>query len=218
MNALGFSTQDMMDSSFAPKLEETSSPSEDSPRRSPTPSLRIDTTNIPAFRPPASPRRASFSSETIYKSPDGMLCPPVMTHRRSKTLSVSPRTAFSMETPSSTVLQTPTTSQHNEVRSISTESRYGQSSGIMTSVLIPKVVDYSFERDLAAYSQTLSSVTASDNLSKAMKMPSVTKGKSVKKSSMSQSLEEDDLDVNAEFDFDAEFGDIIDISETTPPS
>lgn len=106
---------------------------------------------------------------------------------------------------------------------------FGANSGVMTSVLIPMATqrcDQDLERDLEEYTRGLETV-ASDStrvdggslfssfqLGQPPSLSSKAGGASEKskaKRARGQSLDDGDLDVNAEFDFEAEFGDIIDI-------
>ncbi|KAF8517023.1 hypothetical protein BU17DRAFT_92192 [Hysterangium stoloniferum] len=162
---------------------------------------RASISNIPATPPPASPRRSSFAiASSSNKSPDGFLRPPTFIQPRSRSNTLPTRPG-----PSET---------KNDVRAISTGS-FGN--GISTSVLVPMTTsrfDVDMERDLQAYNLAMEYVTPSDGSSAKNALPVLSSQPATGKADVqpkSALLEDGVLDVNVEFDFEAEFADIIDM-------
>jgi len=191
MEALGLHASDSSASSPIPTLSELAK------------GRRASVSDIPATPPPPSPRRSSFAvASSSNRSPDGFLRPPTFIQPRSRSNSFPIRPASSEE--------------KNEVRAISTDS-FGASSGISTSVLIPMMAsrfDLDLERDLEEYSRAMGLVTPSDGSRATGALPALscqsTTGKADAKPKSSK-LEDGVLDINADFDFEAEFADLIDM-------
>jgi hypothetical protein len=210
--SLGLTAQEL-DAPYAEdQLPSGSNMSSDVPVRPPSPVLPMYSDHAIPVTPS---RRSSFAQSPIT-SPDGHLCPPVASPVRSHGRSRA-----------KTMLDVP--SGYNDMRIIPTVG-FGANSGVMTSVLVPMPAQHyeqDLQRDLEEYRTGLESVTASESTRvdggplfssfqlAQQQLPSskagVASGMSKVPMGRRQSLDDGDLDLNAEFDFDAEFGDIIDI-------
>jgi hypothetical protein len=113
----------------------------------------------------------------------------------------------------------------NEVPSIPTEG-FGANSGVSTSDLIPMATgryDMDLERDLAEYSLAMGYVTPFDGSDPQDFRPALSSQPASSKARPKQIpilLEDGTIDVKTEFNFDAEFEDIIDVdaSRSRPTS
>jgi hypothetical protein len=215
--SLGFTSEELSAQHPGKALTSESTVSADilDPLPSPVPSLPLDYT-FPVT-PPRFPRRNSVATQSPCMSPDGHLRPPVASpvrsHGRTRPVKAPGSRSLSIDSPSG----------YPDVRSIPT-TNFSASSGIMTSVLIPMTApryDPELERDLEEYSLGVESVAhleggpsmSSFQISQPSRKPTPN-GKDKARAVRGQNLEDGDLDLNAEFDFEAEFGDIIDIHAT----
>ncbi|GJJ15255.1 hypothetical protein Clacol_009531 [Clathrus columnatus] len=144
---------------------------------------------------PPSPRRSSFAYATS-RSSDGLLQPPTLIpYSRSR----------------SNTLPTPLPPQNESpVRSIPTfSSNFGTDGNVSTSVLIPMTLpryDTDLERDLEEYSRAMGLITPQNRKQK----PQGNQGSKATSENASGLIINDKG--SSEFNFEAEFGDIIDIN------
>lgn len=213
--SLGFTSEELGTQYPESKLSFEPIMSSELPDPIPTP---IDQTPLATL--PRVPRRDSIASQSSCTSPDGLLCPPVTSpvhpQGQSRVKKVPASRSLSLDAPNG----------YNDVRSIPTPN-FGANGGIMTSVLIPMAApryDPDIERDLEEYSRALESVVSDSQakgahsfMSSFQLSPSAGmangKGKYVKRQNRA-----DELDINPGFDFEAEFGDIIDIQHPSERS
>lgn len=222
--SLGFTTEEL----GVPYVEHTF-PSESDVPTDPAERLASPGPPIPSGQtsPATSPRvdrQGPVVAQPSSISSDGLLCPPatslVRPHVRSRPKNVHAPRSMSMDV----------SSGYQDMRSVQT-ANFSPSSGVMTSVLIPMPgprYGPEMERDLEEYRSALESV-ASDSRADGghsfssfqVSQPSskvVENRKDRTTVARGQNLEDSELDPHAEFDFDAEFGDIIDIQAPRPRS
>lgn len=218
--SLGFTSEELGAQFPEGRLPFESTVSSDLPDHTPSPLLALTSNQTPLATPSRVLRRDSIASQTSCTSPDGHLhlsvTSPVHPQARSRPKNVSAPQSLSLDVPSG----------YDDVRSIPT-ANFSSSSGVTTSVLIPMTAskyDPEMERDLEEYSRALESVASESRMEGAQTFmssfqisgESVASGKRKVKAEEGQNIEDGEFDLNAEFDFEAAFGDIIDIQ--APPS
>jgi len=216
--SLGFTLEELSAQYPEGTFSSESTMSSDLPNHVPSPVPALPSDQVPLTTTSGVPLRDPVASQSSCISPDGLLRPPVtspVNHKgRSRPKKVPALRSFSLDGPSGCT----------DVRSIPT-SNFDASNGITTSVLIPMTSQryhQEMERDLEEYSRALECVASDSPMEGAQSFmssfqispppkKSVANGKWKGKAVKAQNLDDGVLDLNADFDFEAAFGDIIDI-------